>query len=187
MKKIISFMVIINILMVFNGCEKATDKNLSGNSNSSFNEAIETEAIMKVIDGETKCFFNGNYECWKSYWSHKSYVVQAWNNDDGTADVATGWDKINSRGKAWIEKYYKNGENIIHPTVKREKPTIKFYSDSAAYLTWKQYNSDAEKKYFRTSFEIRIMEKESTGWKIANVSAFWDTQKNIPFDSLKIN
>lgn len=30
------------------------------------------------------------------------------------------------------------------------------------------------------------MEKETEGWKIVNVSAFWDTQKKIAADSLKL-
>ncbi|MBK7104644.1 MAG: hypothetical protein IPH62_05120 [Ignavibacteriae bacterium] len=187
MKNLKSFILLSSFLIIIFGCQQTSDKNISNNLVSSFDEKAETDSIMKVIEGETNCFFEGNYECWKNYWSHKNYVVQAWNNSDGTSDIAVGWDKINSRGKDCIEKYYKNGENIIHPVVKRDKPMIKFYSDSTAYLTWKQYNSDKENKYFRTSFEIRIMEKENTGWKIVNVSAFWDTQPDIPFDSLKIN
>ncbi|MFZ1290400.1 MAG: hypothetical protein WAR79_09925 [Melioribacteraceae bacterium] len=187
MKILKSFLLLASFLVISFGCQKTLDNKISTNLVSSFDEAAETEAIMKVIEGETKCFFDGNYECWTSYWRHKNYVVQAWNNSDGTADVAVGWDKINTRGKEWIEKYYKNGENIIHPIVKREKPTVKFFSDSTACLTWKQYNADQEKKYFRTSFEMRLMEKEATSWKITNVSAFWDTQPDIPFDSLKIN
>lgn len=149
-------------------------------------EAAETAAIMKVIDGETECFFKGDYECWTTYWSHENYAFQAWNNNDGTADAAVGWDKINSQGKDWIEKYYKNGKNVIHPIVKREKPLVKFFNNKSAYLIWKQYNADKEKTNFRTSQEIRIMEKSQEGWKIVNVSAFWDTQSKIPFDSLQI-
>ena len=150
------------------------------------NEVAETEAIMKVIDGETDCFFKGDYECWIKYWSHKEYAFQGWNNSDGTADAAIGWDKINSQGKDWIEKYYKNGKNVIHPIVRKEKPLVTFFNNKSAYLIWKQYNADKEKTIFRTSQETRIMEKNEEGWKIVNVSAFWDTQSKIPFDSLQI-
>lgn len=147
--------------------------------------AAETEAIMKVIDNETKCFFDGDYACWARNWSHQDYAVQAWNNSDGTADAAVGWKKIDAQGKNWIETYYKNGENIIHPEYRREKPIVKFFNDHTAYLIWKQYNADNKKTYFRTSQESRLMEKEKEGWKIVNVSAFWDTEARIPYNDLK--
>jgi len=70
--------------------------------------------------------------------------------------------------------------------VKREKPVVKFFNDKTAYLTWKQYNSDEKNEYFRTSYETRIMEKDEDGWKIVNVTAFWDTEPKIAFDSLQI-
>ena len=166
-------------------CNSAPDPR-AVNANVQLDEAAETAAIIKVIEGETNCFFQGDYECWARYWSHEDYVFQAWNNSDGTADAALGWDKINAQGKDWIEKYYKNGENIIHPVVKREKPVVKFFNDKTAYLTWKQYNSDEKNTYFRTSQETRIMEKNEDGWKIVNVTAFWDTEPKIAFDSLQI-
>jgi hypothetical protein len=100
------------------------------------------------------------------------------------ANVAIGWENINAQGKGWIDKYYKNGKNIIHPIVKRDPPIVKFFNEKTAYLVWTQYNADQEKKYFRTSKETRLMEKDEEGWKIVNVSAFWDSERKIPFDSL---
>lgn len=179
---------LLYILLIFTvACQTPSDKKESQKESIVFDEVAETEAIMNVIEGETKCFFDGNYECWAKHWSHENYAIQAWNNSDGTADAAVGWEKINSQGKDWIEKYYKNGENIIHPVVKREKPLVKFFNEKTAYLLWKQYNADKEKTIYRISQETRLMEKDGEGWKIVNVSAFWDTQSKIPFDSLKIN
>lgn len=152
----------------------------------SFNEQAEIDAIMKVIDNETKCFFDGNYECWANNWSHQSYAMQAWNNSDGTSDASIGWDKINAQGKNWIKQYYKSGENIVHPVVKKEKPQVKFFNEKTAYLIWKQYNADQGNKFYIVSQETRIMEKETDGWKIVNVSAFWSVMPKISVDSLKI-
>ncbi len=181
----LSLTFVLSLLMA--ACQPATDKKEAQNEQAIFDEAAETAAIMQVIEGETKCFFDGNYECWAGYWSHENYAIQAWNNSDGTADAAVGWEKINSQGKDWIEKYYKNGTNIIHPVVQREKPLVKFFNEKTAYLIWKQYNADQEKTIYRTSQETRLMEKDEAGWKIVNVSAFWDTQAQIPFESLKAN
>lgn len=113
--------------------------------------------------------------------------MQAWNNDDGTFDAAIGWEKINAQGKQWIEKYYKNGENIIHPVVKKEKPLVKFFNDNTAYLIWKQYNADKENKFYKISQESRLMEKQTDGWKIVHVSAFWNAKSKIPLDSIQLN
>ncbi|MBK8703578.1 MAG: hypothetical protein IPN33_08095 [Saprospiraceae bacterium] len=63
---------------------------------------------------------------------------------------------------------------------------MKFFNENTAYLIWKQNNADKEKKYFRVSQETRIMEKQSDGWKIVNVTAFWDAKSKIPVDSLQL-
>ncbi|MBK8565894.1 MAG: hypothetical protein IPN76_21760 [Saprospiraceae bacterium] len=174
------------IFALFCSCQQqpAPDPNAA---KPALDEAAETAAIMQVIDNETKCFFDGNYECWAKNWSHQPYALQAWNNSDGTADAAVGWEKINAQGKGWIEDIYENGENVVHPVFKRDKPQVKFYGDNMAYLIWTQYNADGQKTLYRVSRETRIMEKEADGWKIVNVSAFWGVEKPIAFDSLQIN
>jgi hypothetical protein len=153
---------------------------------STFDEAAETKAIMQVIENETKSFFDGNYDAWAKGWSHQDYAMQAWKNGDGSSDAAIGWEKINSQGKNWIETYYKSGKNVIHPVVKMQKPKVKFFNEKVAYLIWEQYNADKDLKAYRVSQETRIMEKEIDGWKIVNVSAFWDTKPKISSDSLKM-
>ena len=180
-------LVIICLIGTFFSCKPTESKEIVTPAKQEFNEAAETDAIMKVIENETKCFFEGNYECWASNWSHESYALQAWNNDNATSDAAIGWDSISKQGKDWIEKYYKNGKIVIHPIVKRDKPVVKYFNDNTAYLFWKQYNADKDKKYYRISQEIRLMEKKEGAWKIVNVSAFWDVGSKIPLDILKIN
>lgn len=182
MKK--QFLILTAGLLILVSCQQTAPNQPATDNKVPFSEEDETEAIMKVIDNETKCFFDGNYECWASNWSHQNYAIQAWNNSDGSSTAAIGWEKINSQGKGWIEKYYKNGEIIIHPDVKRKKPIVKFFNEKSAYLNWEQYNADPNKKYYRVSHEIRLMEKEPDGWKIVNVTAFWDIKPKIHADSL---
>ncbi|MFZ1705856.1 MAG: hypothetical protein WAT79_16035 [Saprospiraceae bacterium] len=91
---LISLLFIFMVIVV--GCQSLSDKKEPQKENVLFDEAAETEAIMNVIEGETKCFFDGNYECWAKHWSHENYALQAWNNSDGTAYAAVGWEKINS-------------------------------------------------------------------------------------------
>ena len=175
----------ILLCFVLFSCQQTAGKKSDVRAVAGFDEVAETAAILQVIENETNCFFAGNYECWAKNWSHESYSMQAWNNDDGSMDAAIGWEKINEQGKNWIEKYYKNGKVVIHPVVKKEKPLVKFFSERTAYLIWKQYNADRENKYYKLSQETRIMEKADDGWKIVNVSAFWNSNRKIPVDSLK--
>ncbi len=149
-----------------------------------FNEVAETDSIMKVIDQETDFFYKGDYANWAKQWAHEDYAMQAWNFEDGTYSAAVGWEAIDKQGKNWIEKYYQNGKNIIHPFVKKEKPLIKFFNDSTAYLIWKQYNADQKKELYSVSQEIRLMTKKADGWKILNVAAFWNTINKLPADSI---
>ncbi len=62
---------------------------------------------------------------------------------------------------------------------------FKFYGNNASHVTWDQYNSDREQKYFLHSKEVRLMEKGSDGkWRIVNVSAFWNYKNKIPTDQI---
>lgn len=148
-------------------------------------EKAETAAMMQVIENETTHFYNGKYDPWAAQWSHDPAAMQVWNFEDGSFKEAMGWGSINRQGKEWIETYYKNGENIIHPFVKRENLAVRFFSDSIAYLTWKQYNADKEKSHFTVSREIRLMKKEEGTWKILTVAAFWNAKQKIPVDSIQ--
>lgn len=181
------FFPIALIFCLLAACETSVTKTVEEAPKPAFDEALETEAILKVIQNETDCFFKGDYECWASNWSHADYAMQAWNHEDGTYGAAIGWDSINAQGKGWIEKYYKNGEVVIHPVVKKEKPLVKFFNETTAYLLWKQYNADEKNEHYKISQESRIMEKEGDAWKIVNVSAFWDAKTKIPVDSLKLD
>lgn len=179
-------MLVLTCLVLVCGCKPANVKEADAGSENRFDEAVELDSIMMVIDAETKSFFAGDYEAWAKTWSHQPYTAQAWNNSDGTADAAIGWEQINAQGKNWIETYYKNGAVVIHPDYKRSTPMVKFFNDKTAYVTWEQWNADDTKEYYRKSREMRIMEKESDGWKIVNVSAFWDTDPKVHADSMHI-
>jgi hypothetical protein len=151
-----------------------------------FNESEEKTAIMAVINGETKCFFERDYDCWIQHWIHEDYALQAWNNSDGTFSAADGWAKINSQGKNYIDNVPEGKTKTSHPIVKREKIHYKFYGDNGAYLTWKQYNSDRKNEFYSVSHETRVMEKKEGAWRIVNMTAFWDSVNKIPFADIEL-
>ncbi|HMT71579.1 MAG TPA: hypothetical protein PKD16_15530, partial [Saprospiraceae bacterium] len=103
----INLLILSSFLCIYSCNQKSeTTKSEAVKPTSSIDEKTELDSIMHVIDNETKMFFAGNVEGWRASWSHKNYTSQAWNNSDGTADVAKGWDAINSQGSGWIVTYY---------------------------------------------------------------------------------
>lgn len=178
MKKLI---ILSSLLLFFIACNTATEQ-----TGSTFDKQKETDAIMNVIKKETECFFSGDYNCWADTWVQEDYAMQAWNNEEGSYDAVVGWDNIQRQGRYWIKEYYGDGSNVQYPYVKREDPMVKFFGDSTAYLVWKQYNADDDKEVFQISQESRLMQKQKDGWKIVNVTAFWDTNNSIPIDEVDI-
>jgi len=146
-------------------------------------ESKAKQEILATIEQETKCFFERNYDCWAEHWSHKDYAYQAWNNSDGSVGVAAGWSAIDTQSGDYIKKYKQDGTS--HPIVKRDSIKWTFFSDSLAYMIWKQYNSDQDAKAYQASYETRIMEKSNGKWRILNMSAFWDSKNKIVADSIQ--
>lgn len=142
----------------------------------------EKEAILAVIETETRCFFEKNYVCWQNAYAHKDYATQVWNNDDGTINAKVGWDSIHEATRTFLRN--NPGPGGGYPRVERKNMLFKFFGDEGAYVTWDQYNSDEEEEVFYRSKEVRVLEKENGKWKIVNVSAFWDTKNTITADSL---
>lgn len=152
---------------------------------AAIDEQTELAAIMKVIEAETESFYQRDYESWRKNFSKKDYAFQAWNNSDGTADVKRGWAEVdNGIGNYIKANPLKAGETASHPKVERKNLNIHFFNPQLAYLSWDQYNSDAEMKVFTLSKDSRLMEKENGEWKILNVTSYWDYKNTITADSL---
>ena len=149
-------------------------------------EEKEKEAIMKVIQAETDCFFKRDYKCWQEQFTHSDYSYQAWSNADGTFDASVGWESIEKNLGKFIKENPAETEEAgsSHPKIVRKNVKVKFYGNYAAHLTWDQYNSDRTQKYYLQSKEVRLMEKIDNNWKIVNVSAFWNYKNKIPMDAI---
>jgi len=189
MKNLLTLIATTGIFL-FNSCQQTNSKQIDSMVMNEFDEVKEKDAIMSVIEQETKCMFERNYECWKVCWADEDNAFQAWNGSDGTYYAAVGWDEINKGAKEYIDEIIKNtpdGESVIsHPIVKREQIQFKFYNENLAFLTWKQYNSNRTNEYFMESRDTRLMQKKDGQWKIVNVSAYWDYKNTIPFNDLKL-
>lgn len=140
----------------------------------------EKKAIMETIAKESSAFFTRDYGGWKNTYAQTDYDFQAWSNSDGTFDSNVGWSDIEKT----IGKYISENPDVSHPKIERKNVKYKFFGDDAAYLTWDQFNSDANQRFFYHSKEVRVMEKVNGEWKIVCVSAFWDYKNQVPVDSL---
>jgi hypothetical protein len=168
--------------LLFQSCDNTTTERISA---ATFNEAEDTEKIMKVIEGETGSFYKRDYESWKNFYIHTYYAFQAWNNGDGTVDAKTGWPAVDSGIGNYIKTYPVEPGGSSHPVVLRKNIITKFYADTVAYLLWDQYNGDQTSQKFQLSKEVRLMEKQNGEWKIVNVSGFWDYKNFVSAENLK--
>ena len=111
------FLSILAIIFI-SSCNQKQEKSAPDVTNKATNETIELSLIMKTIEGETTCFFQRDYECWKNYWINADYAFQAWSNDNGTFDASTSFDTVSSNVKKYMEKYPLNeGQTASHPEV----------------------------------------------------------------------
>ena len=185
------FTILILSGLFFNSCQEQVNNEPENNitekveTKKVINESAEKEAILTVIESETKCFFQRDYECWKNYWVQKPYTFQAWNNADGTYDSKVGWKTVSEGVKKYLaENPIKEGE-AENRSVKRNNIQANFYNPNLAYLIWEQINQTRDGKSCRKSQETRIMEKIDGDWRIAHISSFWDYNTEIPLEELK--
>ena len=129
----------------------------------------EREAIMAVIDGESKGFWNKDFEQWSSYWAQEEYIrVRGWWKDGGIVTV-DGWKENSAGTKTLMET---NPEpNPTASNVRRENINLRI-SGNMAWLTFDQYGEDtgdARMDMPGLSHESRVLEKIDGEWKIVYV------------------
>ena len=172
-------------LLVFSSCRK-TESDTGGAAGSpAFDQVSETDAIMSVIENETACFYARDYECWKAHFAHVDYAFQAWNKADGTFSANVGWTALDNVAGKYIKDNPVPPGGSSHPKVERRNMKVKFFTNTLAYLSWDQYNSNPEMQAFTHSLDTRLMEKIGGVWKIVNVTSYWDYVNLVPIDSLK--
>lgn len=160
---------------------------------SNYNDEKEQKAILDVIEAETTCFFERDYECWKQYFVHADYAFHGWNNTDGSIDARSGWKEVDQKIRTYIklpdgntgiqksmgQEHVEKATPSSHPKVIRKNMVFKRLSDSVVFLVWDQYNSEPDEQRFTYSKETRIMEKVNAEWKIANVTTYWDFRRVV--------
>lgn len=98
-----NYAALITAILILS-CNNPSVKEKGERNDVDFDQQREQAAIMKVIEKETECFFQRDYNCWQSCFAQTDYAFQAWNNENGTFDAFTGWEAINNHAKNYLTK-----------------------------------------------------------------------------------
>ena len=151
---------LLSTFLFFIGCTKDTNKQIIESTSSTKNFETEKAAILEGLNNETKAAFNRDYEGWKGYCVHESYVSKTYMQfPDSSMTETLGWDEINTFVKKYIEAH---PEPAPIPTLV-DKINVRLYRNGA----WVNYEqNDANLGLKR---ETRLMEKINGEWKIAGM------------------
>ena len=133
----------------------------------SFNIHKDENAILELIERESKAFWDKDFSAYADCWAHEDYVrTMGWWADGGIT-VVEGWNERGSRTKRHMEN---NPEpNPQNPM--RKNINIRVGQDMA-WVTFDQYGKDTNDPTFDMpglSRETRICEKVNGEWKIVYV------------------
>ncbi len=139
--------------------------------------AKEEAAIMAVIEGESKAFWDKDFTAFSGYWLQDSSArIMGWWPDGGVT-VNEGWEMIGPKIKQMMED--NPTPNPSAARALRKNINIRIFKD-VAWLTFDQYGFNTGDNAFDMdgrSRETRVMEKHNGQWKIAYVG--WLLEKGV--------
>src|SRR6266487_2072350 len=133
-------------------------------------------ALRKVIENETRSYFEGNYDKWAATWSHNADCLVLFITPTGSTQL-TGWDKVSESFKT---------------DMKAMKPIDE--DNFAVYYKKYDYNYKIDGNLAVVSFKegrgnegTRVMEKQNGSWKIKNLMSTSSPAYNMAttYNSLK--
>jgi hypothetical protein len=126
-------------------------------------------AIKKVIQDETKAFWNKDYRMLSRFWVHAGYVQHDERLVSGGVKVLKGWGPISKAFKQYIAA---NPEpNPVASNAKRKDFTVRVGKDMA-WVTYVQHEIDSGEPGMNkqgVARETKILEKHDGSWKIVYV------------------
>ncbi len=149
-KKLSILTVILLSLFIIISCQQKID--------------IETEkeAIKKVIENETKLFYDGNYEEFANTWVHEPYAL--WTSvGNNYHNEFIGWDSIGVNLKRFMDA---RNEPFTDEVI-RKNFSYRIYGNGA-WVTFEQhYKSSMDKNpEHLPGRALRVLEKTDSGWKM---------------------
>lgn len=150
------FLLFLSICIIAVSCQEKTDE--LTNQSSQFE--LEKTAILEVLNNETKAAFNRDYESWKTYWVHESFVTKSYMNlRDSSMTETLGWEEVDNFVRTYIEEH---PEPVPLPTL-LDNIDVRLFG-KGAWVSYKQNDSE-----YGLKRETRLMEKDNGKWKIAGM------------------
>ena len=121
----------------------------------------DVDAVKAAIEKETKAFFAIDFETWINSWAHTPYAYWSYVDSAGVSQYE-GWKAI----EIGFTDYFLTSKPT-NVQIERTWQEVRIYG-TGAFARFKQVNiTDGVRGLVQT--EIRILEKDKTGWKIVLV------------------
>lgn len=131
------------------------------------NNSGEAEAILAVIDAETRAFWAKDFATLSRCWLQEDFVRRAGWWEAGGITWRKGWQTIGERMKRQMDNSPQ--ASTVAQTLRRENIFVRVLGDMA-WVTFDQIaenGADPDMDMPGLSHEMRIMEKQDGNWKIA--------------------
>jgi DNA-binding CsgD family transcriptional regulator len=133
-------------------------------------------AVMEVIETESLAYLARDYDTWAHCWLHAPNVRRWVASPKGIAAWG-GWEQHGERMKNFMAAHPAPSAAIY----RREDLNIRVGKD-VAWVTFDQYATGSAGPSFdlpQATNEMRIMEKDAEGWKIACICSFHRSVEHI--------
>jgi hypothetical protein len=160
---------LIAIFIVLTACQSNHAHTDESSNLGDFNYKKEKQAILQVIENESKAHWNKDFEEFASYWAHEEYIrTHGW-WERGGVTIVEGWEERSRKTKIGMAKSPESNANATK--VRRENINLRIFQD-VAWMTFDQYGEDTGDPTTDMpglSRETRILEKHNGQWKIVYV------------------
>ena len=131
--------------------------------------AAELDAVLAVVDRETRAFWDKDFDAWSHCWAHVPYTRTMGYWPLGGVSVVEGWDAQSALIRRMMEDI--PAPNPTAGLVRRDNINARIFRD-VAWLTFDQYGLDTGDPTFDMpglSRETRILERHGDQWKLVYV------------------
>lgn len=125
----------------------------------SFAQKSEEEAIKKVIQQETYCYFHKDYDGWANTWAHDSSSYVVWSGTSVHRQLI-GWNAIAAAYKQDMNNMPASDEALLARSTNKTDHRF-FINGNTAVVSFKEGETDP-------NFETRSLIKQNGSWKILN-------------------
>jgi hypothetical protein len=136
----------------------------------------DQDAVRKVIELETKYFFDGNYDKWATTWAHESTDYVIFTGPNGNSETI-GWDNISAGNKPNMKNVPLISPDELATTYKKYDYQYKI-NGNLANVTFREGKGN---------FQTKTLEKQNGEWKITGMTLVnsTDFKFKVSYNTLK--